>query len=134
VTPVKHFFRTAARDCTLRGQAIREGDSLMLCYPSGNRDEEVFELPFEFRVDRNPNRHLAFGYGIHLCLGQFLAKMEIRALLKEFLLRVHDVDLNGKPEWLLANFVGGLKSLPISYRVDNLLLNDRTDPVRHSKI
>jgi cytochrome P450 len=118
VTPVKHFFRTAARDCTVRGQTIREGDSLMLCYPSGNRDEEVFEVPFEFRVDRNPNRHLAFGYGIHLCLGQFLAKMEIRALLKELLMRVHDIDFNGKPEWLLANFVGGLKTLPISYRVD----------------
>jgi cytochrome P450 len=118
VTPVKHFFRTATRDCMVRGQAIREGDSLMLCYPSGNRDEEVFESPFEFRVDRTPNRHLAFGYGIHLCLGQFLAKMEIRALLKELLLRVHDIDFNGKPEWLLANFVGGLKPLPISYRFD----------------
>ena len=68
-TPVRHFMRSAAADTTLRGKAIAKGDWLMLCYPSGNRDEEVFEDPYEFRVDRSPNKHLAFGYGVHFCLG-----------------------------------------------------------------
>jgi cytochrome P450 len=84
-TPVRHFMRSAATDTTLRGQAIAKGEWLMLCYPSGNRDEEVFEDPYEFRVDRKPNRHLAFGYGAHLCLGQHLAKMEMRILWEELL-------------------------------------------------
>lgn len=118
VTPVKHFFRTATADCIFRGQKIKNGDSLMLCYWSGNRDEDAFVDPFSFRIDRSPNRHLAFGYGIHLCLGQMLAKMEIRALLKEIVARVGQLELNGKPEWLVTNFVGGLKSLPISYRMN----------------
>jgi hypothetical protein len=82
---VKHFMRSATRDYELRGQTIREGDWLMLCYLSGNRDEEVFEDPFAFRVNRSPNRHLAFGYGAHLCLGQHLAKMEMRILFEELL-------------------------------------------------
>ena len=90
----------------------------MLCYWSGNRDEEVFDKPFTFRVDRSPNRHLAFGYGIHLCLGQMLAKMEIRALYKELISRLSTIELNGKPDWLVTNFVGGLKALPISYRLN----------------
>ncbi|MBR1256366.1 cytochrome P450 [Bradyrhizobium sp. AUGA SZCCT0240] len=118
VTPVRHFFRTATRDCTFRGQDIKNGDSLMLCYWSGNRDEEVFTDPYAFRIDRSPNRHLAFGYGIHLCLGQMLAKMEIRALYKELISRVKTIELNGKPDWLVTNFVGGLKTLPISYRLN----------------
>ena len=118
VTPVRHFFRTATRDCTFRGRDIKSGQSLMLCYWSGNRDEEVFDKPFTFRVDRSPNRHLAFGYGIHLCLGQMLAKMEIRALYKELISRLSTIELNGKPDWLVTNFVGGLKALPISYRLN----------------
>jgi cytochrome P450 len=118
VSPVKHFFRTAAKDTVVRGQNIREGDSLLLSYPSGNRDEEVYNDPFEFRIDRSPNRHLAFGYGVHLCLGQHFAKMEMRLLFSELLNRIQDISLAGKPEWMHANFVGGLKSLPISYRAD----------------
>jgi cytochrome P450 len=116
VSPVKHFFRTAAKDAIVRGQKVREGNSLLLSYPSGNRDEEIYDAPFEFRVDRIPNRHLAFGYGVHLCLGQHFAKMEMRLLFAELLKRLRDVDLAGQPEWMHANFVGGLKSLPISYR------------------
>lgn len=68
-SPVRHFFRTATRACQFRGREIRKGDSLMLSYPSANRDEEVFERPFDFIVDRSPNPHIAFGYGPHLCLG-----------------------------------------------------------------
>ena len=68
VTPVKNFFRTATEDCTIGEKKIKKDESIMLVYPSGNRDEEVFEDPFKFKVDRNPNRHLAFGFGAHLCL------------------------------------------------------------------
>ncbi|MDB5479089.1 MAG: cytochrome [Caulobacteraceae bacterium] len=114
-TPVRHFMRSAAADTELRGQAIAKGDWLMLCYPSGNRDEEVFEDPMEFRVDRNPNRHLAFGYGAHLCLGQHLAKMEMRILWEELLPRLKHVELAGEARLSEANFVNGPKTLPIRY-------------------
>jgi len=117
VTPVKHFFRTATEDYELRGQKIRSGDSLMMCYASGNRDEEAFEDPFAFKVDRTPNPHIAFGYGVHLCLGQHLAKMEIRALYQELLSRLDHVELAGDPAWVEATFVSGLKRLPIRYRM-----------------
>src|SRR5579863_9505791 len=115
VTPVKHFMRSATEDAELRGRAIAKGDWLMLCYPSGNRDEEVFEDPHEFRVDRSPNRHLAFGYGAHLCLGQHLAKMEMRILWEELLPRLKSVELAGQPRLSEANFVNGPKRLPIRY-------------------
>jgi hypothetical protein len=114
-TPVRHFMRSAATDTELRGQAIAKGEWLMLCYPSGNRDEEVFEAPMEFRVDRSPNRHLAFGYGAHLCLGQHLAKMEMRILWEELLPRLKSVGLAGDAKLSEANFVNGPKTLPIRY-------------------
>jgi cytochrome P450 len=115
VSPVKHFFRTATEDFILRGQEIKAGDSLMMCYPSGNRDEDVFEAPFEFRIDRSPNRHLAFGFGAHLCLGMHLARIEIRAFFRELLPRLDHVELAGEPAWVEANFVSGLKRMPIRY-------------------
>lgn len=117
VSPVKHFFRTAASDCELRGRKIREGDSLMMCYPSANRDEEVYADPFRFDLSRPPNRHLGFGYGPHLCLGQHLAKMEIRIFFEELLKRIDDIALDGDPAWIASNFVSGLKRLPIRYSV-----------------
>jgi cytochrome P450 len=117
VTPVKHFFRTAAEDCELRGQRIRGGDALLLSYPSANRDEEVFEAPLAFMVHRNPNRHLAFGSGVHLCLGQHLARRVINALFSRLLARLGEVRLDSDPVWRRASFVGGLKHLPIRYRM-----------------
>ncbi len=117
VTPVKHFMRSATEDTELRGQAIAKGDWLMLCYPSGNRDEEVFEAPDEFRPERSPNRHLAFGYGAHLCLGQHLAKMEMRILWEELLPRLKSLEFNGQPSRAEAAFVGGPKRLPIRYKM-----------------
>lgn len=114
-SPVKHFFRTAVRDCEVGGKTIRAGDSLMMCYPSANRDATVFDDPFAFRVDRSPNRHVAFGYGPHVCLGQFLAKLEMRMLFTELLERVDDIRLDGDPAWVRANFVSGLKRLPIRF-------------------
>jgi len=117
VSPVKHFFRTAAQDYTLRGQKIRAGDGLMMCFPSANRDEEVFEDPFAFRIDRTPNPQMAFGYGAHACLGQHLAKMEIRAFFREWLERVEHAELTAEPAWIATTFAGGLKNLPIRYRM-----------------
>jgi len=116
-TPVRHFMRSAAADTTLNGQAIAKGDWLMLCYPSGNRDEAVFEDPNEFRVDRSPNRHVAFGYGAHMCLGQHLAKMEMRILWEELLPRLKSVELAGEAKLSEANFVNGPKALPIRYEL-----------------
>lgn len=117
-SPVKHFFRTAATDCEVGGKAIRAGDNLMMCYPSGNRDASVFEDPYAFRVDRaDARKHLSFGYGPHLCLGNALAKLEIRLLFTEMLRRIDDFELAGAPEWVEASFVSGLKHLPIRYTV-----------------
>jgi cytochrome P450 len=117
VTPVKHFMRTAVQDYSLRGKKVREGDGLCLFYWSGNRDEEVFEDPFSFKVDRNVTRHVAFGYGVHLCLGMHLARMEIKALYNELLPRIKSIELNGTPKNTLANFVSGLKTLPVRYQM-----------------
>ncbi len=116
-TPVNHFVRTANCDYELRGKTIRNGDSLCLFYASANRDEEVFEDPFEFRIDRDPNPHLAFGIGEHFCLGASLARMEIRVLLEELIPRLDRVELAATPQRLVSSFVGGVKHLPIRYEI-----------------
>jgi hypothetical protein len=114
-TPVKTFMRSATADTTLAGRAIAKNDWLMLCYASGNRDEAVFDEPDRFRADRKPNKQLAFGYGAHLCLGQYLAKMEMRILYEELLPRLKSVELAGQPKMSQALFVNGLKSVPIRF-------------------
>ena len=117
VTPVKHFMRSATDDTQLRGRDIAKGDWLMLCYASGNRDEEVFDEPNVFKPDRAPNRQLAFGYGAHLCLGQHLARMEMRILFEELMPRLKSLEFNGEPRRAEASFVGGPKRLPIRYQM-----------------
>ncbi|MCG5218679.1 cytochrome P450 [Streptosporangium soli] len=117
VTPVKEFMRTATTDYELRGVTVRQGDSLLLCYPSANRDEDVFDDPFRFDVGRTPNRHLAFGFGAHYCLGAAMARMEVRALFTELLSRLTSVEAAGDPQWVATTFVGGLKHLPIRYEM-----------------
>jgi cytochrome P450 len=117
VTPVKEFMRTATEDCEVGGTAIAAGDSLYLAYLSANRDEDVFEDPFRFDVGRQGNKHLAFGFGPHFCLGAQLARMETRALFAELLPRLDDIALAGTPKSSATVFVGGLKTLPISYSV-----------------
>jgi len=117
VTPVKEFMRTASADTVLGGVPIAKDGSVLLSYPSANRDEEVFTDPFRFDVGRDPNRHLAFGFGAHYCLGAALAKMETRALFAELLPRLESVELAGVPEWTATTFVGGLKHLPVRYRL-----------------
>lgn len=117
VTPVKHFMRTATDDAELAGKKIAKGDWLFLSYPSGNRDETVFDDPFSFKVDRTPNKHIAFGYGAHICLGQHLARMEMRVLWEELLARLDSVELDGTPTRMTANFVCGPKSVPIRFKM-----------------
>jgi len=116
-TPVKHFMRTATDDAELAGQKIARGDWLMLCYPSGNRDEAHFTDPFRYDIARSPNKHVAFGYGAHVCLGQHLARMEMRILWEELLPRLESVELDGTPTRTAASFVCGPKSVPIRYRM-----------------
>ena len=116
-TPVNHFARTAARDYELRGQKIRAGDSVALFYASANRDEEVFDDPFQFRIDRDPNPHLGFGVGEHFCLGSHLARMDLRVFFRQFVERVESIELNGPVELLHASFVGVPKHIPVRYEV-----------------
>lgn len=117
VTPVKHFMRTCTVDTEIGGKTIRAGDGVALFYWSGNRDAAVFDDPFRFRVDRASNPQTAFGNGVHQCLGLHLARMEIRALFAELLPRLDAIELAGEPKLSVANFVSGLKSLPIRYRM-----------------
>jgi cytochrome P450 len=114
-TPVKEFMRTAAEDTTVRGVPIAKGESVYLAYVSGNRDEEVFDEPFRFDVSRDPNKHVAFGYGVHFCLGAALARMEMNSLFSELIPRLESIELTGEPELAATTFVGGLKHLPIRY-------------------
>ncbi|KCZ94160.1 cytochrome P450 [Hyphomonas johnsonii] len=115
-TPVKHFMRTAQADYEMRGKSVKAGESLLLCYPSGNRDEEIFEDPFKFRVDRSPNKIISFGYGGHMCLGMHLARLEMQIIYEELFSRVKSIELNGDPTFIKANFVGGPKSIPVRYK------------------
>ena len=117
VSPVRHFMRTATEDYEIRGRTIRAGESVILWYPSANRDEEIFHEPFEFRVDRKDAKQLAFGFGAHVCLGQHLARMEMSALYRELLRRIESFELAGEPQYVQSTFVGGLKSLPVRYRM-----------------
>jgi cytochrome P450 len=114
-TPVKEFMRTAAEDTTVRGVPITKGESVYLAYVSGNRDEEVFDEPFRFDIGRDPNKHVAFGYGVHFCLGAALARMEMNSLYSELIPRLESIELAGVPELTATTFVGGLKRLPIRY-------------------
>ena len=108
--------RTATRDVEVRGEKIRAGDKVTLWEMSANRDERVFDEPFRFDVARKPNPHVAFGWGVHRCLGANLARLEIRVLLEELLECWDDIALTGPPEWTRDNRLFGLKHLPIRFR------------------
>ncbi|MFN2426186.1 MAG: cytochrome P450 [Candidatus Binatia bacterium] len=115
-TPVRHFLRHAQQDYELGGKKIARGDQLLMSYLSANRDESVFDDPFRFDVTRkNANEHLAFGIGVHFCLGAHLSRMELRGFLREMLPRLDSLELDGSPKYTLATFVGGPKNLPIRY-------------------
>jgi cholest-4-en-3-one 26-monooxygenase len=117
ITPVIQFCRTATRDTQLRDKTIRAGQAACLFYASANRDEEVFEDPDVFRIDRVPNRHIGFGVGEHVCLGAHLARLELRtafAMLRE---RLEHAELAGPVERAKSSFVGGIKRAPMKWRI-----------------
>jgi cholest-4-en-3-one 26-monooxygenase len=116
-SPIIHFARTATEDAEIRGKKIKKGDALALFYPSANRDEAVFEDPFAFRVDRRPNNHLAFGVGEHFCLGAHVARLELEFAFKHLLPRIEEIELAGPVSRLHSALVGGVKRLPLRYRV-----------------
>jgi len=115
-TPVKQFIRHATADCEVAGVSIAKGDRLYLSYPSGNRDESVFNAPFEFRLDRQPNRHVGFGHGGHVCLGQHLARLEMKLLWEALIPEIKAVELTGPVQLIHSEFVSGPKSVPVRVR------------------
>lgn len=117
-SPVTHFVRTAKEDCEVRGRFIRAGESVALYYPSANRDEEVFENPFEFKIDRSPNPQIGFGTGPHMCLGAQLARMEMVVFYKKLIPLISSLELVGEPEYVQSLLVGGLKHLPIKIQLN----------------
>lgn len=115
-TPVMQFRRTAMRDLELRDKVIKAGDKVVMWHISANRDEEVFDEPFRFDIERSPNDHIAFGGGgAHYCLGTNLARMELRLIFREVASRLHDIRLTGEVERLRSNFIGGIKHIPIEF-------------------
>ena len=114
-TPAMCFIRSATQDYELSGRQIKKGDRMYVSYLSANRDEEVFEDPFEFKLNRTPNRHIAFSYGKHICLGQHLARLEMRLLFEELIPRLDSLEMAGDGRWQESEFVCGPKSIPIRY-------------------
>ena len=117
VTPVNTMARTVAEDVEIGGRHLAAGDRLIMYYASANRDEDVFEAPNAFRIDRHPNPHLAFGIGEHFCLGAHLARKTQQSMFREFVSRVDFVEQAGPAERTASNLVPGLKHLPIRYRL-----------------
>jgi cytochrome P450 family 142 subfamily A polypeptide 1 len=119
VTPIQNMNRTATQDIELRGQKIREGDRLLLLYPSANRDASVFRDPFRFDVTRNPNHHVAFGGpGTHFCLGASLARLELRVMFEELLARMPEISLAvpaSELQYRPSNFIVGIEEMPVEF-------------------
>ena len=117
VSPVVQFCRTAAEDVEIRGTKVRQGEACCIFYPSANRDEDVFPDPFTFRVDRTPNEHYGFGIGVHFCLGANLARLELQEIFKSLAARLDEVEVAGQVERMHSSFVGGIKRMPIRWRL-----------------
>jgi cytochrome P450 family 142 subfamily A polypeptide 1 len=117
ITPIKNMSRTAARDVEFGGQQLREGDQLMLFYPSANRDEAVFDDPYRFDVTRDPNPHIAFGFGPHFCLGAALARIELKVMFSELLRRLPDIELDTTEPlpYRASNFIVGPEAMPVRF-------------------
>ncbi|MBU3701135.1 MAG: cytochrome P450 [Acidimicrobiia bacterium] len=116
VTPIKNMSRTVTREVTMHGETLREGDQLILMYPAANRDPRVFTDPDTLDVQRNPNPHLAFGFGPHFCMGASLARMELRVMFGELLRRLPDLRLDGDPTPRRAsNFISGPEAMPVAF-------------------
>ena len=117
VSPIKNMSRTVTADVELAGQQLHEGDQLIVMYPSANRDETVFADPFRFDVRRQPNPHLAFGFGTHFCLGASLARLELKVMFERLLTRLPDIELaTGEPlPYRASNFIVGPESMPVRF-------------------
>lgn len=115
VSPVVYFRRTAKKDTMIGQQPIKQGDKVVMYYGAANRDNAVFENPGELDLSRNPNKHLAFGSGAHVCLGQWFARLEIDALLTEVIGRMDNLELTTEPEWLASNFISGPRKMPVRF-------------------
>jgi cholest-4-en-3-one 26-monooxygenase len=115
VSPVITMRRTATCDTKIAGQPIRENDKVVMFYPSANRDADVFENPDRFDVKRDPNPHLAFGWGPHFCLGASLARGEIRGIFSELLSRLPDIEVSGPVRRLRSSTVNSIKSMPVRF-------------------
>ena len=114
-SPTMHFRRTAIEDVEFKGHHINAGDKVILWFISANRDGTVFEQPFTININRTPNPHLAFGQGsVHACLGMWLARLELRVVMQELVKRVHSIEQSAPETYLRSNFIGGIKSLPVS--------------------
>ena len=113
-TPVIHMRRTATRDVEFGGQMIKKGDKVVMWYISGNRDESVIDKPDDFVIDRaRPRQHLSYGAGIHRCVGDRLADLQLRILWEEILKRDLDIEVTGQPQRLCSNFIRGIRELPV---------------------
>jgi cytochrome P450 family 142 subfamily A polypeptide 1 len=115
VTPLNNFFRTAMCDTVVGGQEIKQGERVVLLYPSANRDEAVFDDPFRFDIERTPNDHVAFGFGTHFCMGASLARLEISVMIDRLVTRLPDLALAGDTPLRPANFVSGYESMPVTF-------------------
>jgi len=116
-SPIIHFARTATADTEIQGRKIKKGDALGLFYPSANRDEDIFEDPYSFRIDRHPNRHIGFGIGEHFCLGAHVARLEMQVAFKYLIPRIEEIELVGPVSRLHSALVGGVKHLPVRFRL-----------------
>lgn len=116
VSPVRHMVRTATEDIELRGKKIRTGENIALWFPAANRDPKAYDNPNRLDISRDGKKHLAFGHGAHMCLGMHLAVLEVARFYRELLPRLEQIEMTGKPTWVHANFVGGLKTLPVRYK------------------
>jgi cytochrome P450 len=113
-TPALYFRRTATRDFEMHDKTIRAGDKVLYWFISANRDESYFEDPFRVNLMRSPNRHLSFGqFGPHVCLGMWLARLEVTVLFQELAKRISHIESAGPQKFLRSNFVGGIKQLPV---------------------
>jgi len=116
-SPVFHMRRTATRDAVLGGQAIKAGQKVVMFYGAANRDASHFADPHALMLGRTPNEHMAFGNGPHVCLGQHLARLEMRLLWEELFSRLESFELDGEPKSMVANFVCGPKAVPVRYKM-----------------
>jgi cytochrome P450 family 142 subfamily A polypeptide 1 len=117
VTPLNNFFRTATRDASIAGTPVAADDRVVLLYPSANRDESVFDDPYTFDIRRDPNPHVAFGFGTHFCLGASLARLELRMLFTQLTGRITNLRLVTEPDIEPNIFVGAVRSCGMAFDV-----------------